>query len=151
MTETGLATTREGIRNYTELERTIAVMLASIIGAGPAAKQLDYPRRTVNDWMEKHGGVAELREGARQVLGHSLYTTAVWLCNELRNRAKDMTTEEITKVLPTLAVGAVAPLMAAGGQSATLPANVVQILIGDKDHREVIEVARSNPDPNQQQ
>ena len=121
MTEAGLATTREGIRNYTELERTIAVMLASIIGAGPAAKQLDYPRRTVNDWMEKHGGVAELREAARQVLGHSLYTTAVWLCNELRKRAEDMTTEEITKVLPTLTAGAVGPLMGSQPESKAPP------------------------------
>ena len=121
MTEAGLATTREGIRNYTELERTIAVMLASIIGPTDAAKQLDYPTRTVFDWMEKHGGVAELREQARSVLGHSLYTTAVWLCNELRKRAGDMTTEQITKVLPTLTAGAVGPLMGAQTDSKAPP------------------------------
>ena len=114
-------TTREGMRTYSTLERTVAVMLASIIGAGPAAKQLDYPRRTVNDWMEKHGGVAELREAARQVLGHSLYTTAVWLCDELRKRAGDMTTEQITKVLPTRTAGAVGPLMGSQAESKAAP------------------------------
>ena len=109
-TETDIATTRD-VRSYSTLERTVAVMLASIIGPTEAAKQLDYPRRTVNDWMVNHGGVAELMEAARHVLGHSLYTTAVWLCDELRDRASSMTTEEITKVLPTLTAGAVGPLM----------------------------------------
>ena len=141
---TAPVSTREGIPNYSTLERTIAVMLASIIGPTLAAKQLGYPQRTVYDWCEKNGGVAELREGARNVMGHSLFTTGVFLCNVLRERADSMTTEEITKLLPTLAAGAAAPLMAAGGQSATLPANVVQVIIGDKDHREVIEVPRSN-------
>ena len=131
-------------RSYTELERTIALMLASTIGGTKAAIQLQYPERTVFDWMEKHGGVAELREAARSTLGHSLYYTATVLCNQLVSRSASMTTEEITKVLPSLTVGAVAPLMAAGGQSASQPANVVQILIGDEAHREVIEVNRGN-------
>ena len=127
-------------RSYTDLERTIALMLASTIGGTEAAKQLDYPERTVFDWMEKHGGVAELREAARSTLSHSLYYTAVTFCNELVSRVDSMSTEEITKVLPILTVGAVAPLVASGGTS--VPGNVVQILIGDKDHREVIEVNR---------
>ena len=138
-------------RKYTELDRITGLMLASLIGATEAAEELGFPRRTMYLWAEQIGGIAQLKEQSRSMLAQTMYATALEACRQLRIKFATMDGSQLTAALQALSVGVLSTPESQLAQSGAQPANVVQILIGDKDHREVIEVARSNPDPNQQQ
>ena len=127
-------------RKYTELDRVTGLMLASLIGATEAAKELGFPRRTMYLWAEQIGGIAQLTEQSRSVLGHTMYATALEACRQLRAKFASMSGPDLITALKALSVGVLATSDGLPAQQSA--ANVVQILIGDKDHREVIEVNR---------
>ena len=133
-------TSRRDQRSYSKLQQVTAVMLASFTGTADAGRTLDIPRRTLDRWVNDVGSLADLRAEAGHVLGHTMSATALTICHQLRLKAADMDATELTAAL--LALSASVTVTGLAEQGVSPGGNVVQILIGDKDHREVIEVNR---------
>ena len=137
-------TPRTDQRNYSKLQQVTAIMLSSLAGTSDASRLLAIPRRTLERWVAECGGLAELRAESGAVLGQSMYATGLVMCQQLKLKAPDMDTDQLIAALRALSVGATLPGLAEGGAMTPSGANVVQILIGDEAHREVIEVNRGN-------
>lgn len=62
-------------QSYSELERTTALMTASLVGVASASKDLGIPKRTIYQWFEEAGGYGPMRDAARTALGATMYAT----------------------------------------------------------------------------
>ena len=85
-------------------------MLAIVSGVAQAATKLDIPARTIYGWLDGHGGAAALRVAASDVLQMSQFGVALEVCQELRDRLKDMTVDQLIESIRVLgATGARSP------------------------------------------
>ena len=110
------------VRSYSESERTAACMLAIVSGVAQAATKLDIPARTIYGWLDGHGGAAALRVAASDVLLMSQFGVALEVCEELRDRLKDMTVDQLIESIRVLgATGARSPAERAQSEPKTAP------------------------------
>ena len=91
-----------GPREYSEAERTVIVLLATLVGVAEAAKIRDVPASTIYDWMAKLGGVKALREAASDTLAATLHAVAIELLLELRKKLPDMSEKGLADTLRVL-------------------------------------------------
>lgn len=139
------------VNSYSELDRAVCILVATVTSPPEASELLDIPIRTVYDWLAKSGGIAELKDNARTVLGHSMYGTALLVCKQLREKLVDMDTEQLIQALKALSAGAIAPLMAPNQQATAQAGAFLKIQFGDGPNAELIEVPRTStqtPNPD---
>ena len=75
------------VRHYTIIERQAAVALALQLGIPAASERTGYPEPTVRVWVEKAGGLKELKARMEEVATVSLSTMEQALYDEMTRRA----------------------------------------------------------------
>jgi len=93
-------------QSYTELERTTALMTASLVGVATASGDLGIPKRTIYQWFEEAGGYGPMRDAARTALGATMYATAMTACVELGERVPDMDTKQLLATIKAMTASA---------------------------------------------
>ena len=109
-------------REYSDSERTVTVMLATLVGVAEAAKQRDVPASTIYTWLAKCGGAEALRTAANDVLATTEFAVAIDACLEIRRRLSDMSDKALIDALRLLgSAGARSPNEKSGGDVAHGP------------------------------
>ena len=75
------------VRHYTILERQGAIALALQLGLTGASERTGYPLTTIHQWVEKAGGLGELRNKMGEIAAVSLSTMEQALYEEMARRA----------------------------------------------------------------
>ena len=75
------------VRHYTVIERQAAIALALQLGLTGASERTGYPITTIQLWVEKAGGLVELRKKMEEVAAVGLSTMEQALYEEMARRA----------------------------------------------------------------
>ena len=131
-------------QSYSELERTTALMTASLVGVATASENLGIPRRTIYTWFEEAGGFGPMRDAARNALGATMYATGMMACVELNKRIPGMDVKQLLDTLKVVTAGAAKSHVAEDDRNAAAQENVIQVVI--QETGEVIELDRTSKD-----
>ena len=85
------------VRHYTIIEQQSAIALALQMGLTAASERTGYPLTTIHQWVQRAGGLAELRSKMQEVASVSLSTMEQALYDEMTRRAalKELTEAEL--------------------------------------------------------
>ena len=128
-------------QSYSELERTTALMTASLVGVATASDDLGIPKRTIYQWFEEVGGFGPMRDAARTALGATMYATGMMACVELNKRIPSMDVKQLLDTLKAVTTGATKSHVADSDRNAATQANVIQVVV--QESGEVIELDRA--------
>ena len=84
-------------QDYTEAERVGTMALALERSVATVSEQVKIPERTIYEWFEQAGGIAEVRAFTDAARGKALSEASRVLCDEVakRGRAGDLPTDEL--------------------------------------------------------
>ena len=107
---TGGAAHKGPNRDYSNAEKVVTVMLATLVGVAEAARKRDVPASTVYNWLGDLGGAASLREVASDTLAACEWAVAVEVCRRLLAKTSKMDVKQLLDTLSlTAAAGARSP------------------------------------------
>ena len=87
MTHKNGAKPKRLVRHYTVIERQAAIALALQVGIRGAWQRTGYPEATIQVWVDKAGGIKELRAKMEEVASVGLSTMEQALYEEMARRA----------------------------------------------------------------
>ena len=102
---TGGAAHTKPNNEYSDAEKIVTVMLATLVGVAEAAIKRDVPAKTIYNWLGEIGGAAALREAASDTLAACEWAVAVDVCQKLLAKTADM---DVSALLETLSLTAAA-------------------------------------------
>ena len=116
-------------QSYSEIERTTALMAASLVGVAKASDDLGIPKRTIYEWLEEAGGIGPMGDAARAALGATAFATVMGICAELEKRLPTMNVKELLHAMKVLTASAAKSLAEDSGQGGAAPTNTIQVVI----------------------
>ena len=83
------------VRSYSETERLGAMTLAVVTSAQEAATLTNIPKRTIDSWLARHGGLAQVRPFLESAVLNSRLAVEQVLNIEMMRRMKDLPDGEL--------------------------------------------------------